>query len=92
MDTKKHQGLKIGDSLYQGELYILIDDNTKKLFIESDSTLDTWDSPEEALADCKESKYTRTTTQFSNDTTARYATWEEVLAVEWDKYVLNTGS
>lgn len=89
MVIQKHQGLKIGDSLYQGELYILIDDNTKKLFIESDSTLDTWASPEEALTDCKEGIYTRVSTQFSNVTTARYATWEEVLAEGWDKYVIN---
>ncbi len=74
----------IGFSTHQGYLTILKDKQTKNLFIYDDSALYQWEDPEVALMDKEYEKAT-----WNQDSPAEPATWDEIKAAGWDKYVIN---
>jgi hypothetical protein len=80
------------DDLYQGYLLLLIDTESSKLLVHSDGSWYLWNKPEEALEDTKNVTSHTQSYKYAFDDRKRktkYASWDEVVAAGWDKYVIN---
>ncbi len=78
----------IGFSNYQGYLNILID-SKGKIIVYDDAGLSQWEKPEQALEDNKDENTIYKFAKWDQTPAARPATWDEIKAAGWDKYVIN---